>query len=716
MSTVDSKRPPLVFEPWWGGAYRAAGGSIATFAKKVLWVSGLPAVAVYKMARHYTVVDVASAITLRKMNRVCESWTGSPLSQTVTTAAQDHYSREEKRLKAELGPHHVYPQFSTFTSRYIHAFVHRLLVDIASAPPTRAERSLTQRMLCKLPLADIVDDAALKSAINFESLLLHICLQLKPFTSSNCTTQLLEGAIQSLGFSLGQQSKLDIYLKEHFAQNTPEEQYIARIRWHEDNGSLPRGIPRSEGLTPDNLRSKLDSALKAYLEERMEQLLAYLIPESLKTGTAGFYYKHWGKDQLRGLLVYLFDQFVLKPIIDPYTCSQNILKILGEEISDNDVNGYGRGQKKKVLETGLKMASGALNNHPQFTSIFASSQLKASPMGAEAIEQKNDTRARLQACLAKLIYTKLKPEEYQHHDEWFKSTRAALNGVPVAETVATGLHFACRTPFFALSYCFREAKQGDSFIEWMTRHIVGQKTAKSIAKHIVDLIHHPSWRFTAMHLIEASISTLMFPKPQGQPIGDEMHLITKFLLNHFKIPLPFDERMLSDLAANGIRGPFFQNLFPKTPLLSKLLQPLQPIIKELHLVQRILAAARKLESFDGDFTFWNVYVREVLNQQVASRVRTSEPPTLSYIADIRETLVNQYLQMDDHALWTHLSQHPPYMDIRQWTEIVQARTPLVELSTGFCFLNPHSEPRPAGTEPMTASAKFTPPACGVDQK
>ena len=105
-------------------------------------------------------------------------------------------------------------------------------------------------------------------------------------------------------------------------------------------------------------------------------------------------------------------------------------------------------------------------------------------------------------------------------------------------------------------------------------------------------------------------------------------------------------------------------LQPSTnPILEQGLEALLPTIKELLLYSRVVDGFRK-ESihFDGDNKFWELYLRETLNQLVAKEAQERFPnahrPSLIELTAIRNEFVDHLLSLDTQGLRSYFTLLP----------------------------------------------------------
>lgn len=334
---------------------------------RALWATGNAlakgtAQAVYHCSRKIPFLDAPGVITVGMINTTCEK----PLidERLIKTAAQERQEREIVDLKARFGTTSVIPRFCSTSAAYGHAFIQRMIGERYGPKSIKNSSRVMQCAygILRKQAEKSCTHASVNAVLNMEHLLLHFCQKLDDFFRTYPSSQWAEIAMQSLGRSLAHQKEINQFLKDSKLENaSAEEQFIAIVEWYKLNRNLPPGIPR-EGLTPENLHIELDKAFNKYLENRVDQLLELLVPELTKSGTSGLFYKYLGGQKiLRDLLVYLFHQFGFRQIVDPHCLAQAILKSLGEETTDSDLTGFGRGQKQKVVETGEKMIQAILN-------------------------------------------------------------------------------------------------------------------------------------------------------------------------------------------------------------------------------------------------------------------------------------------------------------------------------------------------------------------
>jgi hypothetical protein len=342
------------------------------------------------------------------------------------------------------------------------------------------------------------------------------------------------------------------------------------------------------------------------------------------------------------------------------------------EVMDYDLEGFGRGKREVILKTGQKMMVEAIhsNSHDSIEDIFNQSGLKYSPKSFEAFLQKKEAKEELKKTISSMLHQAIKKNNFQHPDLILKETREKVGQIPFIRAATLGLHLLINGTFFSLGYLFQTKDSHQSFLSWMLRHFSGKKLTDYLAERIVELIYHPSWRMTLLHLIEQTLS------PNFQKTGEiknkeilkeELLKITSFLFEHFTSPstFPFQENMgslIEKISGDTVLKIFLDALQTKgPPLIEKCLNSFSPTLKESLLHTRVVNSFRKeAVYFEGDAKFWEYFLREYLNQLVHVQIKQeggySDRLTLTQHLDTREKIVEQLLSLNQEELRLLLSQ------------------------------------------------------------
>ena len=227
----------------------------------------------------------------------------------------------------------------------------------------------------------------------------------------------------------------------------------------------------------------------------------------------------------------------------------------------------------------------------------------------------------------------------------------------------------------------------------MVKNFSGKNLCNFIADRVVELIYHPCWRITLMQVIDTVFDSVTNPYRPGsteqKPLKpQDLKPITDFLFQHFikDSPIPFEGQitpLLDYFTRDGLYKQVKQMMRPsEDSLLGKGLEMLLPTVKELDLYTRVVTAFRKERiSFEGDYKFWEVFLRESLNQLVAHQLaKMSTKSKLAEVARLRDGFVSHLLSLDTCKLRKFLLDIPVKGPILRHWEIIPHDPPLVKVT------------------------------------
>ncbi len=640
----------------------------------------------FSFACRFSVIDYCSTRILTAIDQVALKILNQSICSESALKSQSRMRRleEVEKLRKGVGEASVYARFSKVTAEYIGEVIPRVVGERFSSVPCQVENLLLYRsglsvrylnhqldkqysyrkafidseyakdlgsLLGGLQtyIADyLVGKNSLESFVNWETLLLSLSKKAKEAQGGN-SENVAAKAVRSLAASLKWQEVIGTYIST-LSLKSEEEGFIARLEWHKKKGSLPLGLPDPGrvSLTVSNLQQSLDESLAGYIEDKVAAFLERFSPAALKSGLLGVVYTLEGKDLLVKALSYLIAEFGYKQLADPHLFALAILYSGGMEVAAYEVDGFGRGKKELILKTGREMVAESLRPESTFRAIvalFERSGLRKAAGGLEEILQKKEAKELLRKHVASLIYEKFKEEDFRH-DGRFKGVREKASRMPLVGMATVSLHLVVNGMFYSLGYVFRKESQSDtSFISWMFKHFSGKDLYQFLANKIVDLIYHPSWRITLLQLVQ----DIMEPANDKNIYLEDFKQVTEFMFRHLTkdSQLPFDAEVAAycnRYVTQETLATFKEYLKPsQTPLTEKLLEAFLPTLNELRLYGRVLDMYRRqCVSFAGDAKFWEVFIRESLNEMV---VQESWQKTVA-----REEIVRRLLEYDELKL------------------------------------------------------------------
>jgi hypothetical protein len=547
--------------------------------------------------------------------------------------------------------------------------------------------------------------------------------------------------LNTLGTSLKGQQELDAHLLNFVSD---EDKFIARFNWHRENKTLPKGLSDISGLTALNLQEKLDNAIYERIENILRELFKKIDsksstqnPEQKLPGNARerienrlqelykkmasscsfsrIIYELEGRDILISLLTFLIVECVIKQVTVPHRIAVGVPLAGGKETADNELDGFGFGKRPLIFNTAQAMLKESA--HPNFSwekivGIYTQSGLKTAPEDMEGIRQRKDAKEELKKYIAFLLHNMIKNDESKQEEGLLKAARERASRLPVIGVATLGLHFLINGTFFSLGYLLRGQEQGEaSFLPWLVKKFAGKNICHKLAELIVELIYHPSWKITVMHMIDAIEEELNKPQPDVpntetqkpdaatftnenfKPIMDFLfdHFITKggLFFNADVKPI-FDfisgDHIYKNLKAYCEPQPRKEGSHP----LEAALETLLPTIKELQLYTKITMAFR-LDTicFEGDGKFWEVFIREALNKLVANELKTEKEIRL-HGAKFRNKYVEKMLEMDNSILREFLAKIPVEGEFRgkefKYIEAIMKEQPFPQSQDDFDIL------------------------------
>jgi len=715
--------------------YRACSNAVDDVALAALRKLSPPVSAGFQFARKADVIDYCYTSTLRAVNKISvRFFSREPMDpEDLKTLGQKKREREIVIYQRTLGENTAYPDFCRTTAQYINMSIPHFFGEKLSDLPGFGEATFLFRINLPIRYANYKIDQRsgyrnklinslfgkcvqgnyvgyrtrmahlllgkhnLEPLINFEHLLLKLCTTLSGMYERKPTRNLTGTLLKSIGSSLAKQEEVDQFLQP-MDLHSDDERFIARLEWHKRDQSLPRGLPDPHqiSLTTRNLPEKLDEALYDLIEEMVIKLLDRHAIISKKSFLRVLYELE-GRDVTVHLLTYLIAEYGVKQLTDPHLFALAILYGGGEETAEYELDGFGKNSRKAIFEVGHDILEGVLGGKlswGQINKIYEDSELRPSPGSMEGILQQREAKEKLREFLANFIYEMIK-EDHFRHSGMLKGVRERASRLPAVGMATLSLHFIINGMLFSFGYLFRGKKQDDTtFLTWMGKHFAGQSLCKFLADRIVDLIYHPSWRVTLMQVIEHMNESMQ--KPVGREEAEEpfqpedFKPITDFLFQHFikDSQLPFEANiapLVDYFTGEGLFLQFKELIKPaEEPLLEKALESLIPTIKELMLYSRVIDTFREERiSFNGDAKFWEIFIRESLNQlvsgQVADTMSLSEKPKLSDLSAMRNVFVERLLVLDKNELREYLLGIEEQTSlIRQWEMV-----PSISEDAGF---------------------------------
>lgn len=532
--------------------------------------------------------------------------------------------------------------------------------------------NFTHSLLCKDNVSPI---------LNFEHVLLKICMKLKPKIEGGEQGKSINDVIlDSVATSIQRLQECDDYMS-HLDFDSKREAFIERLEWYRKNDYLPPGLPDPSGnrLNISNLEDELDKAMYEYLDEISTTILDELAPKKFKNQFVHFVYWLEGKHGLVKLLSYLIGELGVKQVSDPHLFALAILTALGIEVADFETDGFGRGKMETIFKAGEKMIKHSLEEGVSSSVVvedFLNTGLKHNPQSVEGIKQKKEAREELERVICDLLYDGIKPESYRYTGG-LKDIRKFMQNIPVLGMATVIMNAMYSTLHLSISYYFRAKEQySDSLPIFMLKSMWGKDYTKKLTKKTMELIYHPAWRFAALQLIH-DVTNHIFNK------GEEVHQLNKkpstnenirsiasFVINHYtadvtSVPVePLFNFLLSDEMINKLKETLSS---PGKPFLETAMESILPTINEITLYLRVGEAFRKENIyFEGDSKFWELFIREYLNRAIYFKIRerysSPEKPPQEAINAIRDELVQEMLEMDMLEIKKKLMSLPKKID------------------------------------------------------
>lgn len=505
----------------------------------------------------------------------------------------------------------------------------------------------------------LTGETVLSQFVNIELLILHFLRNVKNEMSKNKAVPWIEAAFHSIANSVTHQTKIDAYLKRNKYLSW-EEQFIGRLKWHQDNNCLPVGLPLQKGLTSQNLYERLDESLNTYLQKLTDELVTFAFPKEFTglTSIIGTAYTLEGKQMLMALLTFLTNEYGIKQIANPHLFALAILKSFGVETMNFETDGFGEAKENLIFTTGLQMSKAPYH---QVRDLYEQSLLDQAPGGFQTIIQKEAAKKALLDCLTDAIYEAIKTDpEFKHPGGFFKTLREKLGRMPVIGAATTSLHLLINGSFYALNYLFKTKGSNDSLLSHLFKNLSGRALAKSLAEPIVELIYHPSWRITLLQLMNDLIYALKNPglvlsAKDNWPEKDFNSLV-QFILYHYNqgSSLLYQSDIGSRVDGKSYLNAWITQAASQEGLIDKSLDALTPVIKELLIYIRVVDTYRKKGViFDGDAKFWECFVREWLSRRSAQR--RIDDLNRKPLNDYRKILVEELLALHGEKLREQLA-------------------------------------------------------------
>lgn len=639
--------------------------------------------------------------------------------ESLKTHRQKKHERRVTRFRNELGAESVYSNFSKEVALLIHELFPKCIGEQMSKLPAFTETYILFQMgvpfrylnhkvnqhtdhrnyvitskiggaLSRVYCAaryrlvhTLLSPQNVTPILNFEHTFLELCTKIRPhIVNQSGGSTFGNVVIESLGRSLSLIEKADEYLKDK-SFDCPKDSFIARLNWYSQNDVLPKGMPdpKTVSLTDSNLDEKLDEAMYDYLNSVSEILLEKIVPKKIKSKFVRFVYFMEGKDFLKKILSNLLGELVVKQVADPHLFAMAILAANGIETADFELDGFGRGTKDAIQGAGREILKNSSKEGVwpgDLSDIFERSKLKSNARSCEGIEQKKEVKEKLKKFIEGLLYQSIKGEDFTY-ESWFKDIRKYMQELPLVSVAVTSFHILFSAPLVSLEYFIRDTKYNNmGFPTWFFKKISGKGFYKSIASAIVDIIYDPSWRFIALHLIESIVDktqnrTAELHNPNNNTSEDYLYTICRFaftkLTKNMEIPPTFIfDRIVTPDVLNELR----KNLKPsETPFPEVIMQSLLPILREYMLYYRLTEHFRMNGvHFEGDGKFWEVYIREFLNDSVDIYIKQILNKTfnLSNKALLRAKFVNILLQLNGDKLVEHLANGPQDSPLQELPE------------------------------------------------
>lgn len=523
-----------------------------------------------------------------------------------------------------------FPFFSRLGVRYLNrqvqmragvrdAAVHSVFVQSLGRAYTALSSRCTQAVIKKSLTNPWVD---------FEHLVVTLCSKLQEVHASMLedlkkqrpdapeTPKNIGLMLRSLAIVMSRQHSIDKFIAQKQLEGDAAC-FIARLVWHKNDGTLPPGVPDPSkvSLTPDNLAVELRKALDAHMETVVELFLNKYAPKSMRYNLI-----YWleGKQLLVKIFTNLLVDCGVEQLVNPHQLAILVLSAAGYKTEELELDKFGPRTNEQILKTGQKMIQEALKEKPDSEAIlwhFTHAQLKASPGGLEAEEQKRDVKRLLTKHVSELIEKHLGGDMKRSSESGLQDKAFGLTNV-----ANVGLQVLISTTVFYYKELMGANRGGKSLSQTVKTTIAGQTELLDVmANKVVELIYHPSWRITVLHLINGFVQSLITPDHKKAVTEDDCRRyfksITTFLYGHISQDLlgKFANALTGDLAYEKFRASVQPN--GEASLLQKGVPVLLPLVKELLLYERVTQYFRGIGvQFAGDTKFWEIFVRFYLNE------------------------------------------------------------------------------------------------------
>lgn len=668
-----------------------------------------PVTYITKPLRWFTVIDHTQALVHRACNSVSLKLFQKPIvdEQETKTGAQLTRDQETEELRGKFGEKTPYVPFAQAVRGFADALVPKVVakqmaplvpisetwglywtglffryinhqLDMQTGYRQKLIQSHTAQALDMGTRTNIAHVLAAKGNllqfVDIENICLKVFEVLQNQEPGEGSAKKIAGIVlKSIGNSLAQQKEIEQFLEKAGGTLTPDERLITRLEWLKKRGILSEALPDPTKLEINTLEKQLDDALQQYLEPIVGQLLARFLPSSFPGGVfLQLIYYGEIKQPLVKVLTSLFIEYGFKLVADPHQFALAVLYGTGIEVAEYELDGFGRKraeellkketeivsmeQEKSILDVGRSMLR-QVQKAPGGTvrEIFEEAKLSYAPCGLERTARKRDARKHLKGRISDILHSLIKDQQASKQEDggYFNTLFKKIEAIPVLGIASMGIRGLVKTLIFSLQYFVSDSEL--SYTTFLSKSLTGKKFSDYISDRVVELIYHPTWRITLTELLVSIINNLHHHRESTtKPAKADFVKVTQFLFDHFTkdSPIPVNSltQVLQYLIGDEAFKKFEELLEPqaKKPLIETVLDLAIPTFKELTLYYAVGEHFRRqFVTFEGDAKFWELFVREWLNERVNTKFPNSDLKDLSEKGAQRLKKVEKLLSLSE---------------------------------------------------------------------
>ncbi|MFT4552395.1 MAG: hypothetical protein ACI9S8_001020 [Chlamydiales bacterium] len=434
------------------------------------------------------------------------------------------------RLRKEVGEDSA--QFCETLGEWTKAYIPNLVHG--KDPIFSSDGSSLDEQTVKMAIGVAHDSGLIERTVDYEHALLNGFSNgkkvLDDFTPDQVTKLLAD---TTAGFVKDDKALQKGFRKRRFSSEDAKK--IAIFREYEKKGKLPKGFPKTKVLTEANLDDELDKALKLYLHDFCNGLLKVLLPKEEKgvgiweapllekIGKLDWCLSNGYTAAKDNILIPILQNLLGGLVVDQFTkkhdCNLMMMKIIGLDVTDLEMHGFGLGKTDNVERVAEKMMAEFVrdgSSNEVIDKILKESKLeKVSEQGPRAaLRTKEEANKRLKAqivhILRKNMYgvstkkCKAKRTWFTPIKEAYKAFRHKIRALPIIGWVYRGIENTYHTIKFGLSYfmCLLLGKDKPAIGDWAKKTLSGSRLAESIADNSMETLHNPANRVLFLRLLE----------------------------------------------------------------------------------------------------------------------------------------------------------------------------------------------------------------------